>query len=198
MLQVISFAFLYKHVFQIGFKLAQLLQAQYIESILIWQITSSCCWKTDKAKGRCCFRGWTCVFRHIFLSGLLLYESFSAKAEPVIPGHIISKCNYETLMPCKKHVCRCTYCSKQWMTEKCSWSLQLFPLLKAFLYQRFGDSVNSGTNPDWMCPRGILSHLTMSFFLGLQSRLCLKTFFFFFVFFFFFSPPPNIVWLKYG
>lgn len=35
MLQVISFAFLYKHVFQIGFKWVQLLQAQYIESMLI-------------------------------------------------------------------------------------------------------------------------------------------------------------------
>lgn len=55
MLQVISFAFLDKHVFQIGFKLAQLLQAQCIESIFIRQITSSCCWKIDKVKGRCCW-----------------------------------------------------------------------------------------------------------------------------------------------
>lgn len=62
MLQVISFAVLYKHVFQIGFKLFQLLQAQYIKSILIWQITSSWRWKSDKAKGRHCFRGWTSAF----------------------------------------------------------------------------------------------------------------------------------------
>lgn len=102
MLQVISFAFLYKHVFQIGFKLVQLLQAQYIESIFIWQITSSCCWKIDKAKGRCCLGGETCASRqNIFLNILLLYEFFTAKAGPVtLRGLFFSryssrKCNKE-------------------------------------------------------------------------------------------------------
>lgn len=67
--------------------------------------------------------------------------------------------------------------------EKCSWSLQSLPVLKVLLYQRFGDSVNSSTNtPDWICSRGILSHLTMTFLLSLQSRLCLKNSFFFLFF----------------